>query len=103
MSNDYNNGAWWGWNGGDCPVHPKTEVECATETGISVGLSGQWDWSVFPFPVVAFRVVKAYREPREWWVNENPGGAFIYGTKEDADRWARNDRIRCIHVREVLE
>ena len=23
----YNDGKWHGWNGGECPVHPETEVE----------------------------------------------------------------------------
>ena len=27
MTKDYNDGAWHGWNGGECPVHPKTFVD----------------------------------------------------------------------------
>ena len=27
MTNTYNDGKWHGWNGGECPVHPKTVVD----------------------------------------------------------------------------
>ena len=54
-----------------------------------------------------FRVTNPYiehRKPREFWANEYDfgfGGAF--GSKAEADKFADESRIRCIHVREVVE
>lgn len=59
---------------------------------------------------VAFNAkTSAYRlepKPREWWVNvysQNTGGALIYPTAQLAEKYAGNDRIECVKVREVFE
>ena len=67
MTNTYNDGAWHGWNGGRCPVHPRSKVDVLFGDGLGSGLlyfAGDLDWGVDPHPV-AFRVVKEYKEPRE--------------------------------------
>ena len=70
---DYNDGNWHGWNGGECPVHPKSVVEYITATdgestyGEVEARRLSWVDDEDGWIVVAFRVVKEYREPRECW------------------------------------
>ena len=110
---DYNDGKWHGWNGGECPVHPMSEVEAvwhdpkinkAGMTGPRLAFEkngARLAWS----HVVKFRVVKPYREPREFWVNvyPDPCPPYLHKDKETADRQASRVRIECIRVREVLD
>jgi hypothetical protein len=94
---DYNNGNWHPWTGGDCPVHPDSIVDVMFHDGhIAIGLDAdEWDWSLdICTNIVAFKVTKEFKaEPREFWIN-----TFSYSTRrnkpEDMDGW--------IHVREVL-
>lgn len=71
---DYNDGLWHGWNGGECPVHPKSSVEAVFRSQVtppfscSIRPAASWDWSAPASFVVAFRVIKPYREPRVWWI-----------------------------------
>jgi hypothetical protein len=80
---DYNDGNWHGWNGGDCPVHPQSEVVFVSRDELN-------KWSLvdlnptpakclaFSKDMIAFRVVTPYVEPpkpRELWINEYPGMA----------------------------
>lgn len=77
---DYTDGKWHGWSGGECPVHPKTIIECYVEV-LSKEFYGDYiqvyhktsaaenlfnKEAVF---VKVFRVLKPYVEPREWWVS----------------------------------
>jgi hypothetical protein len=109
MSN-YNDGKWHGWNGGECPVHPKSIVNLRWErqydTGDNDTKAGYgWDWN----KVCAFRVVKPYHEPREWWAT----GTHLHDTKEEADAFLASlraanpglnfDKHEPVLVREVLE
>lgn len=83
MTNDFNNGAWWGWNGGECPVHPKTIVDALTKIitldESVAGSIGGWE-RPHCNPIVAFRVVKEHREPRDWWAV----GKHLHDTPEEA-------------------
>lgn len=83
---DYNDGNLHGWNGGECPVHPKSRIE-----GLEWDLKARWtalaednDWSSFKG---AFRIIHVHREPRVLWVNEFPDESFgeLHTTREDAD------------------
>lgn len=112
---DYNDGKWHGWNGGKCPVHPKSEVEAVCESTCHSGygrvtwkVAGDMTWSETLQPIIAFRVVKEYREPREWWltlskwtestaIHNNPCSASDY------NEYKSNGEGEIIHVREVLE
>ena len=96
---DYNDGGWHGWNGGARPVHAQTIVE-------AVWLSGgpfrsekreakDFVWDAPVSGIIAFRVVKEYREPREFWVF--PGGRDVLTAKPAVG----GDHY--IHVREVVE
>lgn len=68
---DYNDGNWHGWNGGECPVHRRSEVECSYTDRKSITSSAgsfPWDATNSDRPA-AFRVIKQHREPREVWLD----------------------------------
>ena len=104
---NYNDGNWHIWNGGECPVHPKTEVEAVWHDPRmgNAGMSGPRPAKVENEPtlawvhVVKFRVVKEYREPREFWIAGPNEVAF------SSAREAKTAYPGCapIHVREVTE
>jgi len=94
---DYNDGQIHGWNGGECPVHPKSRVEAREWSGVWLATEAEdCDW---PSMRGCFRVVKAYREPRVFWVNEFPNNSFgdFHNTKEAADGCQTN-RIACHRI-----
>lgn len=62
---DYNDGKIHGWNGGECPVHPKTVVEIRYWTGVR--WSREAEKCHWPSMRGCFRVVTPYRDPREFW------------------------------------
>ena len=79
---NYNDGKWHGWNGGECPVHPETLVRVIFEDGSGPSgpqTAGVWDWSGL-HPVV-FRVVKEYKEPKEFY----SACGIYFSTKELAE------------------
>jgi hypothetical protein len=99
---NYNDGSWHRWSGdAECPVHENTLVEVTyidsdgdpDEVEMS---AGQWMWNSTIEIILAFRVIKEYVEPREFWIQRidtgngrirdyNPGGGSF------------------IHVREVIK
>ncbi|SEU02446.1 hypothetical protein [Paracoccus homiensis] len=119
---DYNDGKWHGWNGGECPVHDKSTVQtrhlhtheshhssayntwrCENEQKAGWFNPSCWDWSQ-PHeanPIVAFRVVKEHREPREFWVV----GDCAYGSRAEAAKYSSlfQKARPIVHVREVIE
>lgn len=108
---NYNDGEWHLWNGGECPVHQKSVVEAVWHDPRmgSAGMSGPREAIENPGPslawahVVKFRVVKEYREPREFWVNVYDDEKVLHENEESAENCASSSRIEIIHVREVLE
>ena len=64
---NYNDGLWHGWNGGECPVHPEAVVEVLLRSGCEDGPANVVDWDHKYDPVIAFRVIKEHKEPREFW------------------------------------
>lgn len=110
---DYNDGKWHGWNGGECPVHLKSLVEVrflADETIPQARIGDDWIWSHDGNcgDIIAFRVVKAYREARECWSY----GAHIRNTEAEAIAFRKTvadanpglgyDDTPIFHWREVL-
>ena len=77
---DYNDGKWHVWNGGECPVHPESVVEVSITGDLGTGIANLWSWphDGTSTDIVAFRVVKPYREPREWWVDPDRCIATAY-------------------------
>lgn len=74
---EYEVGKWYGWNGGECPVHPQTVVQVRlydqnADTCDMVQPAADWNWSHTSLSeIVAFRIVTPYVEPkpkRECWI-----------------------------------
>ena len=106
---NYNDGKWHGWNGGECPVHPQTFVEVQHKIR-STGFAVSYRWGIDvdvhdgPSAIIAFRVIKEHREPREFWIAWPLAGAHagphVLIGKPSAGLTGYRDPI---HVREVLE
>ena len=100
MTADYNDGLWHGWNGGECPVHPRSKVEWVAIEGRNIAVARALNWAIkATVPIIAFRVVEEYREPREFWVAKTAPNGMRTATDKppfySPDQW--------IHVREVME
>lgn len=75
---DYNDGQWHGWNGGECPIDPGCMVEFQTIGGVDGGATEEpwiacelvWSHDGDDSDIIAFRVIKARREPRAIWLVE---------------------------------
>lgn len=104
---DYNDGRWHGWNGGECPVHPKTDTEYMTRNGINYTRpAGHISWeSGFDSSVIAFRVVKEHREPREVYLNEWRQYNLLNGKAGEKNVWGEcsPDDKGAVLFREVIE
>lgn len=104
---NYNDGKWHGHNGGECPVHPETVVEYITavagperkESSYGQFQADRLSWVMCQdgWVVVAFRVIKEYKQPREFWVHN--GNA--YPSESVAQEFGSKYDI--IHVREVIK
>ena len=90
---DYNDGKWYGWNGGKCPVHPRTVVEAVylepvcvvTLASVRADTADSFGWDDLDAPIVAFRVIEDHKEPRGGWVVKGlNGGMGIFNTREEA-------------------
>ena len=88
---DYNDGQIWGWNGGECPVHPETVVKYWTRGGWSDTNKARWIWwnnGDDSSDTIAFQVVKQHVEPKVIWVNEYDGNKlYAYYTEASAKLW----------------
>ncbi|MEH6504981.1 MAG: hypothetical protein V7786_01810 [Sulfitobacter litoralis] len=104
---DYNDGNWHGWAKREKPpLHDLTRIERVyingagqtmddSKSGSSASVGSTcWDNDVYPVSVIlAFRVTKEHKEPRDFWVHPESGRCFR-GKPKSAE---------VIHVREVLE
>lgn len=93
----YKVGKWYGWNGGECPVHPETVVMLISKGSVVNEIKAGWDdWhhTHGDENIVAFRIIKEYKEPREWWIKD--GIAHQVAPPQSA-------HVCYIHVREVLQ
>jgi len=87
---NYNDGLWHGWNGSsECPAHPKTLIVCKADDG-HLYSDGAAAWLFHNYTVIAFKVIKEYKEPREYWLDVRNGKIYISEIHDDL-----------IHVREV--
>ena len=70
---DYNDGEFHLWHGGDCPVHPQTVVDVRLRVqhrGATEGPANKFTWrhgvllgGYNEYEIICFRVVKPYRAP----------------------------------------
>ena len=85
---EYVTGQNYGWNGGECPVHPSTKVKIWTRavlvcSGVDTdaGLC-EWEHKQNGMDIVCFQVVTPYAEPKVIWVNEYADGSYAAHTSE---------------------
>jgi hypothetical protein len=97
---EYVTGQIYGWNGGKCPVHPKTVVNVWYRNG-KTNMSAQAVYFWWKHPdnenggdIVCFQVVKPYAEPKVIWVNEYEGGGAAFYSEEEAKEWGREFHTR---------
>lgn len=103
---DYNDGSWHAWSGGECPVHPKSEIHAIYQDGNSPmvfeGIAEIKHWTGGnPF---IFRVTKEYNElpkPREFWLCRNKRQHDYEVVVEFNNPCMAWDEV--IHVSEVLK
>ena len=109
---DYNSGDWYGWNGGECPVHPETLVDTILMNGSKVRrraiyAAGNQNWIREPseFDIVAFRVVEEYKGPREVYLSEWRQYNLLNGKAEEKNVWSEcsPDTPGAVLFREVIE
>lgn len=84
---NYNDGKWHGWNGGEYPVHPNTVVDVFFADGQKGSTKEEakvlrWSRISSLGDIIAFRVVKEYRESRECWAVGN----HMHGSLAEAER-----------------
>jgi hypothetical protein len=99
---EYEVGKWYGWNGGECPVHRSSKVEAIFSDGSGAGevvFARDYGWNG-PYYPIAFRIIKEHKEPREFWISENDG--YAHPTEESALSDPLTAKHGYIHVREVL-
>lgn len=104
---DYNDGKWHGHNGEQCPVHLKTEVEVVYHglegrPAYRTQAAGDLNWLNSKL-IIAFRVIKQHREPRDFWVVHRGNFSDLALSREQADAFIGSGDGEIIHVREVLE
>lgn len=86
---EYVTGQIYGWNGGECPVHPKTVVEYWTRSGRTSSLRSkatclEWEHNNSGGDIVCFQVITPYVEPKTLWVNEYADGEMLAYASEEA-------------------
>lgn len=92
---DYEEGRYYGWNGGECPVHPKTKVAAWFADGDMVeALAEDFYWSgseTCNIPIV-FHVVKKYVEPvvpkEVWLIRDDRSGRILNSPVSKTEREA---------------
>lgn len=92
---EYVTGQNYGWNGGECPVHPSTKVKIWTRavlvcSGVDTdaGLC-EWEHKQGGMDIVCFQVITPYAEPKVIWVNEyaEHGAMLAYASEEAAKEY----------------
>jgi hypothetical protein len=81
---EYVTGQNYGWNGGECPVHPKTKIKIWTRNALvcsgvdtDAGLCA-WEHKQDGMDIVCFQVITPYAEPKVIYVNEYYDGSGAY-------------------------
>lgn len=108
---NYNDGLWHGWNGGECPVHPNSVVEavwtaCGGAVRSEQRKARNFAWGANASRIIAFRVVKEHREPREiWHLLDQDGEVFDTFTSlaDAAHDLLQYPKFTLVHYREVVE
>jgi hypothetical protein len=99
---EYVTGQIYGWNGGECPVHPETKIKIWTRNGlvdpdaITYAECCVWKHMETGYDIVCFKVITPYAEPKVIWVNEYADGAIMasFRSEEEAKRWQNKGHTR---------
>lgn len=95
---EYVTGQIYGWNGGECPVHPKTMVQVWFRSWGVKAANAQvlvWDHHQKGSDIVCFQVITPYAEPKTIWVNEYENGCgAAYASEEQAKSIGNNHHNR---------
>lgn len=97
---EYVTGQIYGWNGGECPVHPETEVKVwfrgyTGRTGYGAASEHSWRHESEASDIVCFQVITPYAEPKVIWVNESKGGYLaVYDSEKAAKSYAHSGHAR---------
>lgn len=100
---DYNDGQIYGWNGGKCPVHPKSKVNAWFRSGYVVEghEAGTWRWTHYgsKVDIVTFQVITPYVEPVTVWGNlwDNCDW-LVYSSEEMAKSRSTSRHGTCIRT-----
>ena len=101
MMTEYVTGQIYGWNGGECPVHPETKIKIWTRNGlvdpdaITYGECCVWKHMGTGYDIVCFQVITPYAEPKVIYVNEYVCGLVsAYRTEEEAKRLGHMNNTR---------
>ena len=108
MDTDYNDGLWHGWSKETCPVNPKSIVDVVWDVGKrsanrDTRPADQFYWAD---NIIAFRVVKQYREPRDLWHLLDSHGQVMDTFTDEGKARAATRLLGCtsiVHYREVME
>lgn len=103
---NYNDGKIHGWNGGDCPVHHKSVVQVWLRCGErDTDEARSYNWTHGDVEdIVAFKVLKEYKEAKYMWANEYVSGYSYYESEVEAQSYASPSAIRvAVKFKEVIE
>jgi hypothetical protein len=105
---NYNDGNWWGWNGGECPVHPESTIEArflrSNAPVKNFARAFLWFHDGHDDDIIAFRVIKEYKDPREVWIGiDANSNRHIFDQKPDEFVTGWREGKNLTKYREVLE
>ena len=106
---EYVTGQNYGWNGGECPVHPETVVEVwfrgrYRQSALKASYL-EWEHGNSTGDIVCFQVITPYAEPKVIWVNEYESGCGATYTSEEqakslAYRYHTRSAVTYVEVKE---
>ena len=112
MDVNYNDGEWHPAPRGKWPVHPKSVVQWVLRSEMPgsqhyrpwTPATGEAEVVMGEDSIIAFRVVKEHKEPREYWVTVCNGYTHAHQTKAAAQTYCdRNTGAEMFLVREVMD
>ena len=98
---EYVTGQIYGWNGGECPVHPETKIKIWTRnallcSGVNADVPRcEWKHKQNGHDIIAFQVITPYAEPETVWVNEFLNGAMeCFRSEAEAKQYGKQYHTR---------
>lgn len=82
---NYNDGNWHAWEGGECPVHPESEIQAVRGNSREATVvtwkakefqEQSWLYDGMSYSIIAFRVISV--APRRFWINLVSGTASTH-------------------------